>query len=76
MGENVEESFARLELLEKIARIALESTQSPSSSLPVPYDDSIDVSRPCDAIECIELDAFAKRAYTQVLLSVIDYSRN
>ncbi|KAK8808821.1 hypothetical protein WA588_004463, partial [Blastocystis sp. NMH] len=68
VGENVEEAFARLELLEKIARLSLEIMQSSSPPLSTPYNDTIDMSRPCDATECVDIDTFAKRAYAQKLI--------
>ena len=76
VGENVEEAFARLELLEKIARLSLEILQSPSPPLSTPYNNTIDVSRPCDAAECVDIDGFAKRAYAQVVFISVDDSRN
>ena len=69
VGQNIEEAFSRLELLERIAQISLEVPSTLLSSVETSLlQDCSAFSRtlPRDENDYKELDTFAKRAYNQV----------
>lgn len=69
VGEDIEEAFSRLEMLERIARISLEvsSELRPPVEASVPQE-SLIYTQTCPEYEndYQELDTFAKRVYNQV----------